>query len=146
MGGPETDAKICAGMTTEGIVHASVRGPTASEISRGLVRLNAKLYGRGPVKAKTYINDDCVVCVLQSVFTTAERTLISIGKADEVRRSRAAFAEATEEDMCAIVESATGRRVKGCVGGVHTDLDTAVKVFLLDPEPVSPNGDGSVSS
>ncbi len=60
-----------------------------------------------------------------------------------MRRSRAAFAEATEKDMCAIVESATGRRVKGCVGGVHTDLDTAVKVFLLDPEPASPNGDGS---
>ena len=110
-------------MAVDGTAQTPVRGPTASEISRELVRLNAKLYGRGPVKAKTYINDNCVVCVLESVFTTAERTLISIGRDDEVRRARAAFAEATEDDMCAIVESATGRRVNGCVSGVHTDLD-----------------------
>ena len=127
----------------DGTAHAPVRGPAASEISRGLVRLNAKLYGRGPVRAKTYIHDDCVVCILQSVFTTAERTLISIGKADEVRRSRAAFAEATERDMCEIVEGAIGRRVHGCIGGVHTDLDTVAKVFLLDPQQASPNGDGA---
>jgi uncharacterized protein YbcI len=129
-------------MAMDGTVHAAVRGPAASEISRELVRLNARLYGRGPVRAKTYINDDCVVCVLQSVFTTAERTLISIGKADEVRRSRAAFAEATEKDMCEIVERATGRVVTGCISGVHTDLDTAVKVFFMEEHRAAPSVNG----
>jgi uncharacterized protein YbcI len=131
-------------MTTDGTVHATVRGPVASAISREIVRLNATLYGRGPVKAKTYINDDCVVCVLQSVFTTAERTLIRIGRDDEVKRARAAFDDAIQEDLCAIVEHATGRKVLGCVSGVHTTLDSSAKVFFLEPEaPVSANGDGS---
>jgi uncharacterized protein YbcI len=132
-------------MATDGTAQVSVRGPAASQISRELVRLNATLYGRGPVKAKTYINEDCAVCVLQSVFTTAEKTLIRIGKANEVRRARAAFAEAIEEDMCEIVARATGRTVTGCVGGVHTDLDTAVKVFFFSPTiSASPNGDGAL--
>jgi uncharacterized protein YbcI len=130
-----------AEMTTDGTIHAPVRGPVASEISREIVRLNATLYGRGPVKAKTYINDDCVVCVLQSVFTTAERTLIKIGRDDEVRRARAAFHDATQGDLCGIVERATGRKVLGCVSGVHTDLDSSAKVFFLEPEAaVSVNG------
>jgi uncharacterized protein YbcI len=130
-------------MTTDGIVHAPVRGPVASEISREIVRLNANLYGRGPVKAKTYVNDDCVVCVLQSVFTTAERTLIRIGRDDEVKRARAAFDDATQADLCAIVARATGRKVLGCVSGVHTTLDSSAKVFFLEPVvPVSMNGDG----
>ena len=134
-------------MATDGTSHVPVRGPAASEISRELVRLNARLYGRGPVKAKTYINDDCVLCVLQSVFTTAENTLIRIGRADEVRRARAAFIDATEKQMCAIVEAATGRSVTGCVGGVHTELDSAAKVFFLKPGPApSPNGDRALSS
>jgi uncharacterized protein YbcI len=134
-------------MTTDGTFHASVRGPAASQISRELVRLNASLYGRGPVKAKTYINDDCVLCVLQSVFTTAERTLIRIGKAEEVRRIRAAFMDAAEKQMCAIVEAATERSVTGCVGAVHTELDTAAKIFFLKPEPAaSTNGDRALSS
>jgi uncharacterized protein YbcI len=134
-----------ADMATEGTVRAQQRGPVASEISRELVRLNAKLYGRGPIKAKTYVHDDCIVCVLQSVFTTAERTLIRIGRSEEVRRARAAFTEATEQDMCEIVERASGQKVRGCVVGVHTELDTAIKVFLLEPQaPTSLNGDGSV--
>jgi uncharacterized protein YbcI len=144
---PETGANMHAEMATAGTAHSSVRGPAAAEISRELVRLNATLYGRGPVKAKTYINEDCVVTILQSVFTTAEKTLIRIGKADEVRRARAAFTEATEEEMCAIVERATGRAVAGCVGGVHTEVDAAVKVFLFGAERSAPlDGDGAFSS
>jgi uncharacterized protein YbcI len=109
------------------------RGATASEISRGIVRLNATLYGRGPVKAKTYLHDEAVVCVLETIFTTAERTLIEIGKGDEVKRLRAAFSESTEERFCEIVAKATGRAVRGCVQGVHIELDMATKVFFLEP-------------
>jgi len=136
-------------MSVDGYALMAQRGPIASEISRGIVRLNATLYGRGPVKAKTYLNDDTVVCVLESIFTTAERTLIEIGKEDEVKRSRAAFSESTQDQFCEIVEKATGRRVRGCIAGVHTGLDTATKIFLLEPLPASgpsPNGDSAVSS
>ncbi|HYH62199.1 MAG TPA: Na-translocating system protein MpsC family protein [Solirubrobacterales bacterium] len=118
-------------MSVDGHALMAQRGPIASEISRGIVRLNATLYGRGPVKAKTHLNDGTVVCVLESIFTKAERTLIDIGQADEVQRSRAAISEATEEQFCDVVARATGRPVLGCVQGVHIDLDKASKVFFL---------------
>ena len=32
-------------------------------------------YGRGPIKAKTYVLDNLIVCVLSDGFTAFERTI-----------------------------------------------------------------------
>ena len=52
-------------------------GAIASQISRDIVRLHANLYGRGPTKAKTYLTDEYAMCILEEVFTPAEKTLDS---------------------------------------------------------------------
>ena len=94
--------------------------------------MNARLFGRGPMRARTFIQRDFALCLLEDVFTTGERTLIAAGKGDEVKRSRNAFVDATEAETCAIVEQATGRKVRGCTNAVNIELDLVTKVFLFE--------------
>src|SRR4051812_22159454 len=58
----------------------SDRGQIASQISREIVRLHARLYGRGPTKARTYLQPDYAMCVLEDIFTVGEKTLAESGK------------------------------------------------------------------
>ena len=104
------------------------------EISRGIVRLNAKLYGRGPVKAKTYIHDDYVVCVLQSVFTTAERTLIEHRQGERGEAARAQRSPRRPRSRSArSSKRRLAERSAAASAECTPDLDTATKVFLLEP-------------
>src|SRR5687768_5004069 len=61
------------------------QGMAAAKVSREIVQLNAKLFGRGPVRARTFLQDAFALCLLESILTTAEKTLIAAGRADEVQ-------------------------------------------------------------
>ena len=91
------------------------QGAIASQISREIVRLHATLYGRGPTKAKTYLADDYALCVLEEVFTPAEKTLIRAGNTEQVEATRNAFQDAVEPEFTEVVETATGRKVRAFV-------------------------------
>ena len=105
-----------------------------SIISREIVQLHARLYGRGPTKAKTHVHADYVLCALENVFTPAESTLIDAGKQDLVRETRVAFQDATRDVFVAIVERATGRRVRAFHCQIDAVSNTAAEVFLLASE------------
>ena len=108
------------------------RGPTVSAISSGVVRLHAHHYGRGPTRAKTFLRDEYALTVLEDVFTTAERTLVRAGRADHVQSARAAFQEAMRDEFVAIVEEATGRRVRAFIGALHIEPELATELFLFE--------------
>lgn len=108
-------------------------GAITSQISREIVRLHARLYGRGPTKAKTFLTDDYALCILEDVFTPAEHTLIRAGRAENVHANRRAFQEAIEGKMVAIVELATGRKVHAFLSHVHIAAEVGVELFLLEP-------------
>jgi uncharacterized protein YbcI len=108
------------------------RGPTVSAISSGVVRLHAHYYGRGPTRAKTFLRDEYALTVLEDVFTTAERTLVRAGCADQVKAARAAFQEAMRDEFVAIVEEATGRRVRAFIGALHIEPELATELFLFE--------------
>lgn len=110
------------------------RGPLASHISREIVRLHAKLYGRGPTRAKTFLGDDFALCVLEDVFTQAERTLIRAGNSAQVQTTRQAFQEAVEPEFVAIVETAMGRGIRAFVSEINIPANLAVELFLLEPD------------
>jgi uncharacterized protein YbcI len=109
-------------------------GSIASQISREIVRLHAKLYGRGPTKAKTFLADEYALCVLEEVFTPAEKTLIRAGNPAQVHATRAAFQDAVEPDFVELVIAATGRNVRAFVSQIHIETDTAVELFLFEPD------------
>lgn len=119
-------------MDRQTLTDQSPSGATASRISREIVQLHAKLYGRGPTKAKTHLGDRFVLCVLEEVFTPAEQTLIGADNAQQVHATRQAFQEAVEPDLVAIVEVATGAKVRALLSQVHTETDTAIEFFLLE--------------
>ena len=60
-------------------------------ISNELVRIKKELYGKGPTKAKTYINDNYVFTVLEGGLTRNEETLLAAGEHRLVREFRLRF-------------------------------------------------------
>jgi uncharacterized protein YbcI len=118
------------------------RGAVAAQISREIVQLHSHSYGRGPTKAKTYVHDDYILCMLEDVFTPAERTLVNAGKTREVEAARTAFQQAVREEFVAIVERASGRRVRAFLSQVHLDPELSAELFMLDLPSGDPGSDG----
>jgi len=108
-------------------------GETLAEISNALVGLHKRYYGKGPVRAKTFLVDSTVLCLLEGGFTIVERTLIEIGRDQIVRELRHNFQLAMQDQYTEVVESRLGRRVVAYMSQVHTDPDIAVEVFMLEP-------------
>jgi uncharacterized protein YbcI len=98
-----------------------------------LVRLHSRYYGKGPTKAKTYLVNDTVVCILRGGFTTVERTLIDEGNVEAVYQIRRSFQQAMEVQFTAVVQEAIGRRVIAYISQIHQDPDLAVEIFVLEP-------------
>jgi uncharacterized protein YbcI len=114
--------------------HAS--GDVRTAISDGIVALLKEFYGRGPDKAKTYVNGDLVVCLLRGGFTRVEQTLREGGHGDDVIRQRMAFQDVMRERFERVVEEATGRSVVGFMSGNQQDPDMICEVFVLDQNPL----------
>lgn len=117
-------------------------GHVASAISRQIVQLHARLYGRGPTRAKTYLHEDYSLTVLEDIFTPAERTLIGAGKGEHVFSTRRAFQDAVQPDFVAVVEEATGRTVGAFISQVHLTTDSAVELFMFEPREAGSGADG----
>jgi uncharacterized protein YbcI len=109
------------------------RGEILTAISNGLVSLLKEYYGRGPTRAKTYYEDDLVVCLLRGGFTRVERTLLEGGRSRAVIEQRMAFQEVMRARFEDVIEQATGRRVVGFMSGNQQDPDMICEVFILAP-------------
>jgi uncharacterized protein YbcI len=116
---------------------ATSEGDVRTAISDGLVALLKDYYGRGPDKAKTYVSDDLVVCVLRGGFTRAEQTLLEAGHGDDVIRQRMVFQDVMRARFEEVVESATGRTVVGFMSGNQQDPDMICEVFVLAPNDLT---------
>src|SRR4051795_11906440 len=73
------------------------RGQMRKDISNAMVGMKKQLYGKGPVKAKTFLNDNIVFCVLEGGLTKNEDTLVAAGEERLVRDYRLRFQEAVSE-------------------------------------------------
>lgn len=110
------------------------RGRLQAAISNEMVRLFAKHYGRGPTKARTVLVEDIVLVRMLDPFTIAEKTLIQMGRRDEVRSMRSAFQQEMGGEFTEVIERLTGRRVLSFLSDIHVDPDMAVEIFFLAPE------------
>jgi uncharacterized protein YbcI len=103
-----------------------------SRISDGLAALHAHWYGKGPSAARAYIaGDDVVVIVLEESFTPVEQALVDRGEADGMREIRRRFRRVMADEVEAIVEQATGRRVRSYISDTDFTERVSVEVFLL---------------
>jgi uncharacterized protein YbcI len=96
--------------------------------------MHREFYGRGATRGRTIMQENYVMCVLDDIYTKAERTLIDAGRFGEVQLARNAFQETMEERFSEAVEEVTGRRVVGFLSQVRADPDIATEIFILEPD------------
>ena len=109
------------------VLSGDARGTIASEI----VRLHSEYYGKGPTKARVHGSGDVVAVVLEETFTRAERTLIERGEGDGIKDIRRRFQRVMAEQFTAIVEQATGRKVRSFFSDTDLNQDLSVELFIL---------------
>lgn len=108
-------------------------GDVLTAISDGLVALLKEFYGRGPTRAKSYYEDDLVVCLLRGGFSRVEQTLLEGGRGSTVIQQRMEFQDLMRDRFEAVIEHATGRRVIGFMSGNQQHPDMMCEVFVLAP-------------
>ena len=104
-------------------------------ISNALVGIKKQLYGKGPVKAKTYINDTYVFSVLEGGLTRNEETLLKAGEHRLVREYRLRFQESVAPTITTAIEEVTGRKVLAYHSQIVFEPDRAFEIFVLDGPP-----------
>jgi uncharacterized protein YbcI len=116
-------------------LHALEGGRLLSEVTNRIVAMMHEHYGRGPIKAKSYVNDNLLVCVLSDGFTPIERTMAEAGEHHRIIELRQEFQVLMEARYSAMVEQLTGRKVLAFLSQVHLDPDLTVEIFALDGPP-----------
>ena len=107
--------------------------PPSAAIANLLVGIFSEYTGRGPTRARAYINNDLVTVVLKENLTKAEHTLVDQGHDDEIMRLRLAFQQTMRDDMVHSVEKVLDRKVLAFLSANHLEPDIAVETFLLVP-------------
>jgi uncharacterized protein YbcI len=118
------------------------KGSISAAISSAVVQLMREYTGRGPTKARTYIDEDLITVVLQDTLTMGERSLVRDGEADLVLTSRKAFQRTMSTQMIAAIERLSGRSVFAFLSDNHIDPDIAVETFVLAPIAGGEGDDG----
>ena len=108
-------------------------GDVLTAISDGMVGLLKEYYGHGPMRTKSYYQDDLVVCVLRGGFSRVEQTLLDGGRGHAVIQQRMEFQELMRDRFAAVIQGATGRPVIGFMSGNQQDPDLMCEVFVLGP-------------
>ena len=115
------------------------RTSVLSEISNAMVGLMKSFYGKGPTKAKTFVNDNYVFCVMEGGLTRNEETLIERGHEDLVRTYRLCFQDAMTEPMVEAVQRITDRSVIGYHSQIVFHPEHVFEIFVLD-RPLGDSG------
>jgi uncharacterized protein YbcI len=118
---------------------APVGGHLLAAISTSIVRILREHYGRGPMKAKTYVLDDIIVVVMRgSGFTPLEQTIMDSGDPNRVIAMRENFQSVMAARYRETIEELTGRKVLAFLSQAHVDPDITMEIFgaveIVDPE------------
>ena len=110
-----------------------VGGRLLAEITNRIVAFMREHYGRGPIKAKTYVLDNLIVCVLtDGGFTAIERTMMGGGEPERVLEMRRDFQRMMKERYSEMIEALTGRKVLAFLSQAHVEPDLTIEIFLMD--------------
>jgi uncharacterized protein YbcI len=112
-----------------------------SAISAAMVELYAAFYRHDRTTARTFINDNVVVCVLENILTEAEDLLVAEGEQGEVIDGRIAFQAGAEDEFSAAIERLTNRTVVAFLSANQTSPGVACELFFLDSAPATPTGE-----
>ena len=127
---PDPEAR---GESTDSAATPLGGGQLLATISTAIVGIMREHYGRGPMRAKTYLMDDIIVCVLRgSGFTPLEQTMMNSGEPDRVVAMRHDFQRMIADHYTQTIEALTGRKVLAFLSQAHVDPDITTEMFLVD--------------
>jgi uncharacterized protein YbcI len=105
-----------------------------SALTRELIGLHKRFYGRGATKAKAlFAHSNLLLIEMEDVFLTVEHTMLEKGQRDFVREARRTFQSAMRDEFTGAVERLTGRSVEGYETVTFTAPDRVLEIFYLDP-------------
>jgi uncharacterized protein YbcI len=108
-------------------------GQLLAAISTSIVGILRDHYGRGPMKAKTYVLDDIIVVVMRgSGFTALEQTIMDSGEPDRVIAMREDFQRVMARRYKQTIEELTGRKVLAFLSQAHVEPDITMEIFFVD--------------
>src|SRR6202161_1276194 len=85
-------------------------GQLLAAISTSIVAILREHYGRGPMRAKTYVLDDIIVVVMRgSGFTALEQTIMDSGEPDRVIAMSEDFQRVMAQGYQGAIQELTGR-------------------------------------
>jgi uncharacterized protein YbcI len=111
-------------------------GEMRQSVSNAMVAMKKQFYGKGPTKAKTFLNDNYVFCVLEGGLTRNEETLLAAGHEDVIRQYRLRFQEAVAAATTQAVAEITGREVLTYHSQIVFNPTRAFEIFVLDGSPL----------
>jgi uncharacterized protein YbcI len=110
------------------------RGSALTHVTNALVALHKEQFGRGPVRARTTLSDDTLVCTLHAALVPAELALAEMGHQVRVQESRLFFQMATRDKFIATVEELVGRKVVAFSSAADPDAAMVWEIFRLEPQ------------
>jgi uncharacterized protein YbcI len=110
---------------------AEPQGELLGAISNMVVSVYADHLGRGPTKARTFITEGVVTCVLEDTLTRAERKLVESGRQTPVLEIRSTLQETMRNELAAKVEELSGKKVRAIVAGTELEPDISTQIFVL---------------
>jgi uncharacterized protein YbcI len=107
------------------------QGELLASISNMVVSVYADHLGRGPTKARTFITEGVITCVLEDTLTRSERKLIESGKQTPVLELRATLQETMRTELAARAEELSGQQVRAIIAGTELEPDISTQIFVL---------------
>lgn len=107
-------------------------GGIRTRLSDAMAGMKKEFYGKGPERAKTFVNDEYVFVVLEGGMTRSEETLVAAGEYALVRQYRERFEEAMAATVMAAVEDIVDRKVLTYHSQVVFDPFRGIEIFVLD--------------
>ena len=107
-------------------------GSLAATITKSVVAVYREHTGRGPTKARTFLNEGLINVLLEDMMTTAEGQLIEKGEQDFVLDLRRKFQLTMRDDLVGAVEQASGRRVLAFMSDSTLEPDMALESFVVE--------------
>jgi uncharacterized protein YbcI len=109
-------------------------GTRLADVTSALVRAKATYYGKGPTKAKSYLNDEYLFCVMEDGLTANEQTLLRAGEHDFVRSYRLKWQEIMAPVLMAEISEIMGSTILSYHSQIMFDPTRLVEMFVLDTE------------
>jgi len=103
-----------------------------ARISTEVVHTIKDSFGKGPVKAKSYMLDDFLLVVMRGGITVAEETMLERGHGDLVRTFRQTYQNEMGDTLVAKIEALTGRTVVNYQSQVLFHPHIVMEVFFFD--------------